>query len=179
MVQWSRHPATTFSRIFPHVSPIQGQLQPPYDSGTAGPTVALARQGRKVPTKGIIKMFKKNCILALLLILACSVIGQAEGQIFPLVLSGRLAGGYSWDSSFRASACTMTLTTVQTDPYRIGYQRVICPGGSFTREELRLLSPDGTLLASAQLPASHSGGTRTCPGIPGDVTALITDTALP
>src|SRR5262245_48404752 len=102
-------------------------------------------------------MFRKNCILALLFILACSVFGHAQGQVFPLVLNGPLAGGYSWDTSFRSSACTLTFTAVQTDPYKVGFQRATCPGGSFTREDIKLLGPDGTLIASVQLPASHSG----------------------
>src|SRR5262245_7684170 len=124
-------------------------------------------------------MFKKNYLVALLLILACSVVVHAEGQIFPIVLNGRLAAGYSWDSSFRSSPCAMTFTAVQTDLYKIGYQRVICPGGSFTREELRLLSPDGTLLASAQLPPSHSGPIWSFPGMGGDVIAIVNDNDIP
>src|SRR4030095_3546423 len=99
-------------------------------------------------------MFRKNCILALLLTLACSVVLHAEGHIFPLVLSGPLAGGYSWDSTFRASNCSLTFNAVQTDPYKVGFQRAICAGGSFTREDLKLFGPDGTLVASAPLPAS-------------------------
>src|SRR5689334_6955284 len=120
-------------------------------------------------------MFRKNSVMAFLLILACSVFVHAQGQIFRLMISGPLAGGYSWDSSFRSSACTMTFTAVQTDPYKIGFQRVTCPGGSFTREDIRLLGPDGTLLASAHLPASHSGPMWTFPGLAGDVLALVND----
>src|SRR5215813_9285946 len=119
-------------------------------------------------------MFKKTCIPALLLMLTCSVFVHAE-QIFPLVLSGPLAGGFSWDTSFRSSACTMTFNPIQTDPYNLGFQRVVCPGGSFTREELKLRAPDGTLLASAQIPASLPGGTWTYPGVAGDVIALVND----
>ena len=124
-------------------------------------------------------MFRKNCIPAFILILACSLFVHAEGQIFPLVLSGPLAGGYSWDSSFRASACRMAFTAVQSDPYKVGFQRAICPGGSFTREELKLFSPDGTLLASAQLPAALPGAIWAFPGLTGDVIALVNDNDIP
>jgi uncharacterized membrane protein YgcG len=135
----------------------------------------------EVPTKGIVKtMFRKNCLPAFLLTLACSMFLRAEQQqMFPLVLSGPLAGGYSWDSSFRASACTMTFNAVQTDPYKVGFQRVICPGGSFTREDLKLFGPDGTLVASAQLPAAFPGALWAYPGVPGDVIALVNDNAIP